>query len=150
MLNTHRVQSAPSWARALLESATIAGTTLTCFLVIPAIRSLVRPDLNYVPLPFDEPFLAHVQVAILMGLVGLAIRLFISGPRSILYSFLIPFVAMLLWAFDQQNLFVNPDLWKLVERGWFTAALLAGLAGLLFALGVHGISRLLHLRQGVK
>lgn len=152
MLDTHRIRKSPLTARIPLEVSVIAATTLLCFLTIPVIRCVIHPGLNYVPLPFAEPFIIHLQVAAFVGLGSLVIRLFVGSPRVILYGFLIPFVAMLIWAYDKQNLFINPDMWKLFERGWFTAALLAGLTGLFYAIGTHYLFSKFHpnLRQGVR
>ncbi|HLF24813.1 MAG TPA: hypothetical protein VJG32_00635 [Anaerolineae bacterium] len=122
--------------RSRREWFAIVGTTVLCFFSIRIVRSIIRPGLNDVPLPFTEPLTIHLQVAASVGLVGLIIRLFVKGPRAILYGFLLPFVAMLVWAFDKQSLLINPDIWKLFERGWFTSAVLAGLAGLFWAISV--------------
>ena len=137
MLNMNLIRKAPLSVRILLELLAVAIVILFCYLTIPVIRSVVRPNQSYVPLPFAEPFTVHLQVAIFVGLVSLAIRLFVSSSRAILYGFLIPVIALLMWAVDKQHLLVNPDLWKLFERGWFTAALLAGLVGLFLALSLH-------------
>lgn len=143
MLNTNLVRKAPLKVRILLELLAVMLVILLSYLTIPVIRSVVRPNRTYLPLPFTEPFIIHLQVAALVGLVSLIIRLFISPPRAVLYGFLIPFIASLIWAVDKQHLLDNPDLWKLFERGWFSAALLAGLVGLLLALSLHWITKLL-------
>lgn len=137
MLNAHLVRKAPLSVRIVLELIAVTTVTLLSYLTIPMIRSVLRPNQNYIPLPFAEPFTLHLQIAIFVGSVSLLIWLFVSSRRGIIYGFLIPFLALLLWAVVKQNLLFNPDLWKLFERGWFTAALLAGSVGLFFAASAH-------------
>ncbi len=142
MLDTTRIQRVPLRIRMLLEAFAVVATAISCFLAIPMIRFAILQGLNYLPLPFTEPLIVHLQIATVVGAISLIIRLFVSAPRGILYGFLIPFLATLVWTFDKQNLFINLDLWKLFEKGWFTTALLSGLIGLCLHIGVHLVMKI--------
>jgi hypothetical protein len=106
----------------------------TCLITVLLVRAFVYSKLAYTPLPFAEPMRYHTLTVGTLGFMGALSGLLVRGWRGILYSSLVPFLVYLSWAVIQQNLLVNPDIWKLWERGWLTVALASGLSGLAFSI----------------
>jgi len=112
------------------------GTFFLCLVTLIVVRTFIL-DPGYTPLPMSEPLSSRIATALFVGGAGVVARLFHKTWRAILYGSLGPFLAYLLWAFVKQNLFLNPELWKLFERGWFNVAVACGLFGLLFVSLAH-------------
>ncbi len=106
-----------------------------------AVRAWVANQLGYTPLPIAEPLPYHAATVFTVGLASAAAGLLVHGWRGTALSTLSAFAVYLGWAVVQQNLIVNPDLWKLWERHWLTVALACGLAGLVLSLALQVIAR---------
>jgi hypothetical protein len=113
------------------------GTFFLCLVTLIVVRTFVLDPEWGTPLPIAERLSYRIATALFVGLTGVVARLFHKTWRVVLYGSLGPFLAYLLWAFEKQNLFVNPELWKLFERGWFNVAVACGLFGLLFVSLAH-------------
>lgn len=111
------------------EILAVLGTLAVCLAALLIVRAFIYSRLGYTPLPFGESAYYHFLTICALGLAGALAGLLVREWRGMVYSSLAPFLAYLAWAVVQQNLIVNPDLWKLWERGWLTVALAAGLSG---------------------
>jgi hypothetical protein len=125
----------------------IAAITLAALV---AVRAWVANQLGYTPLPIAEPMLYLLVTVLTVALTSAAAGRLLPGWRSILVSSLVAFSAYLGWAVVQQNLILNPDLWKLWERHWLTVATACGAAAFVLSLvfqlalsrrGVHYLAK---------
>jgi hypothetical protein len=127
---SHSTQAKLKAGQEVLIFVRIAGLCLITLLII---RAFLQSGEFWAPLPFAESIKDHLLTVSTIGLVGALVGLPVRRRRGILYSSLAPFLVYLSWAVIQQNLLVNPDIWKLWERGWLTVALASGWSGLILA-----------------
>lgn len=123
-----------SQSRFFLELIKVLGIVGICLLSVLVVRGYIYAQLSYTPLPFAEPILYHLLTIGVVGAVGGFLGAFLPGRRGLVYSLLGAFLGYLGWAIVQQNLIVNPDIWKLWERGWLTVAVASGLFGMICAI----------------
>jgi hypothetical protein len=109
------------------------GLSIVGLLIVRfAVEFILNTDGAY--LPIAEPFYAHIMVIFTLGVLGAISSLFIRHWRAIIYGAFVPMLVYLGWAVVQQNLIINPDIWKLWERGWLAIALAVGTSGLGFSI----------------